>query len=364
VRRSRATSFDIAEAAGVSQSTVSRALSGSGLVSEQTRRKVIRAAQSLNYAVDVNARNLRSRSTRTLALLLHEDPAADASAINPFFLAMLGAVTRAAAERRYDVVVSFQQASADWVADYGHAKRADGFLFLGYGDYLGWVEKMRALEAVEAPCVTWGPVLPDQPGVFVGSDNVGGARAATEHLLRLGRDRIVFVGDTSARNPEFRHRYQGFLAASLANARAQTSVDAETTSGSSHARGRRMDHVPADNGEHAGREAVERLLAEGRDFDALFCASDLIAVGALRALRSAGLRTPADVAVVGFDDLHAAAWTSPALTTVRQDTAAAGRALVEALLAVIAGRPAASQLVPTDLVVRESCGQRAASGPA
>lgn len=321
---------------------MSRALSGSGLVSEQTRRRVIRAAQALNYAVDVNARNLRSRSTRTLALLLHEDPAADASAINPFFLAMLGAVTRAAAERRYDVVVSFQQASADWVADYGHAKRADGFLFLGYGDYLGWVEKMRSLQAVEAPFVTWGPVLPDQPGVFVGSDNIGGARAATKHLLRLGRTEIVFVGDTSERCPEFRQRYEGYAAAVGAAARA----------------------VSADNAEHAGRAAVERLLAEGDRFDGLFCASDLIAVGALRAIRTAGLRAPEDVAVVGFDDLHAAAWTSPALTTVRQDTAAAGRALVEALLDLIAGRPVASQLVPTELVVRESCGQRAASGPA
>lgn len=335
--------------AGVSQSTVSRALSGAGLVSEQTRRKVLRAAQALNYQVDVNARALRSQSTRTLALLLHEDPAADRSAINPFFLAMLGAVTRAAAERRYAVVVSFQQASEDWVADYAHARRADGFLFLGYGDYSNWVEKAKRLEAVEAPFVTWGPVMPGQPGVFIGSDNVGGAAAATRHLIRLGCRRIAFLGDTSERSPEFRQRHQGYSEAADAAA-------------STHANATNEAPVPADNSEQAGRAAVERLLSEGRTFDAVLAASDLIAIGALHALRAAGLRVPEDVAVVGFDDLHGAAWTTPALTTVRQDTAEAGRRLVGALLDRIEGRPVGSELVPTELVVRDSCGQRAASG--
>lgn len=364
MRKIRATSFDIAELAGVSQSTVSRALSGAGLVSDATRGKVLQAAKALNYQVDVNARALRSRATRTLALLLHEDPEADASAINPFFLAMLGAVTRAAGERGYDVLVSFQQASGDWVADYGHARRADGFVFLGYGDYPGWVERARRLEALEAPFVTWGPVLAGQPGVFIGSDNVGGARAVTEHLVRLGRRKIVFIGDASERRPEFRLRYEGFLSASLANARAQTSIgDGDNESGFSHSR-RTRKWVAAENSERSGRAAVERLLAEGRSFDALFAASDLIAFGALRALQEAGLRVPEDVAVVGFDDLHAASWTNPPLTTVRQDTARAGRALVDALLDRIAGRSVASTLAPTELIVRASCGQGARSGPA
>ena len=122
--KGKVTSFDIAHLTGVSQSTVSRALRGSPLVNEETRRRIQVAVDQLNYKVDKNASGLRARHTGTLALLLFEDPTADESHINPFFLSMLGSITRASAQRGYDLLISFQQFSRDWHADYADTKKA------------------------------------------------------------------------------------------------------------------------------------------------------------------------------------------------------------------------------------------------
>src|SRR3954471_11993888 len=129
------TSIDIAYLAGVSQPTVSRALRGSPMVSEKTRLRIESIAQQLNYKVDKNASNLRSQHSNTLALLFFEDPTPDDSLINPFFLSMLGSITRATALRGYDLLISFQQLSGNWHTDYEDCRKADGIILLGYGDY-------------------------------------------------------------------------------------------------------------------------------------------------------------------------------------------------------------------------------------
>ena len=133
--KGKATSFDIAYQAGVSQSTVSRALRDSHLVNLETRNRIKAIAKELNYKVDKNASNLRSQQSTTIALLLFEDPTSDDSQINPFFLSMLGSITRACSLRGYDLLVSFQQLSDDWHADYADCHKADGIILLGYGDY-------------------------------------------------------------------------------------------------------------------------------------------------------------------------------------------------------------------------------------
>ena len=117
--KGKATSFDIAHYAGVSQSTVSRALRNSPLVNEETRRRVYEVAKQLNYKVDKNASNLRAQQSSTLALLLFEDPTADESQINPFFLAMLGSITRACASEGYDLLISFQSTNTDFICEVG-----------------------------------------------------------------------------------------------------------------------------------------------------------------------------------------------------------------------------------------------------
>ena len=345
-QKSRPTSFDIAYRAGVSQATVSRALRDSPLVSEETRKRVREIAREMNYKVDKNASNLRRQSSVTLALLLFEDPTPNDTLINPFFLTMLGSITRACARQGYDLLVSFQQFSEDWHADFQDAHKADGLILLGYGDWFTTREKLDRLVQQGTHFVRWGPVLDEQPGVSIGSDNREGGRLVGAHLAAQGRKRIAFLGANQPTAPEFRDRYLG-LCNALKSARL--GVDAAL----------QIDVI--DSTELAGYAGAQALLARGVAFDALFCASDLIAIGAMRALLEHGHRIPDDIAIVGFDDQPVAAFSNPPLTTVLQDTKLAGEKLVDTLIREIRGEPVTSEVLAPRLVVRRSCGASAAT---
>ena len=339
-KKTRVTSLDIAHRAGVSQATVSRVLAGSPLVNEDTRRRVEAAVRELNYKVDRHASSLRTQRAGTLALLLFEDPTPDDSHINPFFLSILGSITRACARHGHDLLVSFQQLSDDWHADYEDSMKADGLILLGYGDYLAYESKLERLLAQGTHFVRWGHVREAQPGITIGCDNHAGGAMAGRHLLQRGRRRIAFLGDASSRFPEFHARYQGCESALREAGLAmlpELQVDAAST-------------------EQAGFDAAQTLLARGLPFDALFAASDLIAIGALHALKQAGLRVPEDVAVVGFDGTPMARFCNPPLTTVVQDTSQAGVLLVDALLRLVREQPARSQVLAPTLEVRASSG--------
>src|SRR5688572_15824026 len=162
-KKTKITSLDIAHLAGVSQATVSRVLRGSPLVNPETRKRVEDIARTLNYKVDRHASSLRTQTAGTLALLLFEDPTPDDSHINPFFLSMLGSITRACAREGQDLLVSFQQLSDDWHADYEDSRKADGLILLGYGDYVPYQGKLDTLLEQGTRFVRWGAVLPDQP---------------------------------------------------------------------------------------------------------------------------------------------------------------------------------------------------------
>ena len=337
------TSLDIALLAGVSQSTVSRALAGSRSVGAATRQRIQSIAEALDYHVDLRARHLRTQQTGALTLLMFADPGLGDAGLNSFFLAILGGITQAANRRGLDLIVSLQQLSADWHADYLRSRKSDGLLLLGYGDYRRLERTLRQLVAQNTPFVRWGSVEPDQPGISVGCDNAAGSASVTRHLLALGRRRIAFLGETGRRSPEFRERHRGYRQALREHGlRADSALQ-----------------VDADlNALHAGAQAVEQLLESGTRFDAIVAASDQIAISAIGRLARAGLRVPDDVAVVGFDDLPLSALSTPALTTVRQDPLLAGEQLVAALVEQIHGGKPDSVLLPPRLVLRESCGGR------
>jgi DNA-binding LacI/PurR family transcriptional regulator len=338
--QSKPTSHDIAYLAGVSQPTVSRALRGSPMVSEETRRRIETIAQQLNYKVDKNASGLRTQHSMTLALLLFEDPTPDDSLINPFFLSMLGSLTRACAQRGYDLLISFQQLSGNWHMDFEDSRKADGILLLGYGDYHEYRERLEQLVRQGTHFVCWGAVSGDQPGLAVGCDNFQGGGDATRHLIRLGRRRIAFLGSASSHYPEFHQRYRGY-------------ADALAREGLTASNALQVDAITMEN---AGYAAARELLDRGEPFDAIVAASDLIAIGALRALQERRIDVPGAVSVVGFDDIPAASLANPPLTTVMQDTRLAGQVLVDTLLGSIRGEPARNCTLPTKLVVRKSCG--------
>ncbi len=334
------TSFDIAQRAGVSQPTVSRALRGDPTVSEATRKRIEAIAIQLNYKVDKNASGLRRRQSNTIALLFFEDPTPDESLINPFFLSMLGSITRTCALRGYDLLISFQQMSSNWHVDYEDSRKADGIILLGYGDYEDYRARLDRLAQQGTHFVRWGSVEPGQAQTTIGCDNFAGGAAAARHLIDLGRRRIAFLGQASSHAPELHDRYRGLVTAMRDAGIAPDpalQVDAVTT-------------------EASGYAAAQALIAGSAPFDAIFAASDLIAIGALRALAEAGRAVPDDVAIVGFDDIPAASLSHPPLTTIAQDYARAGQVLVDTLLRRIASQPTETTMLPPRLVVRKTTG--------
>ena len=334
----RPTSFDIAALAGVSQPTVSRALSGNPSVSEQTRARVLAAAEQLHYKVDKNASGLRRQHAQTLALLFFEEPSVDGALINPFYLSMLGPMVRKCAMLGYDLLISFQQLSSDWHVDYEDSRKADGIILLGYGDFLEYQPLLERLVERGTHFVRWGSAGEVQIGATVSSDNEQGGFDATQHLLQGGRRTIAFIGTAEPGYPEFLDRWRGYCRALRA-------------SGMKPDERLRTDAEPS---EESGRAAVAELLRRGVAFDAIFAASDVTAIGAMHALQKLGRAIPQDVAVVGFDDIPAASLSSPPLSTVTQDARGAGEALVEALIEAIEAGAAKSRLLPVRLTVRES----------
>ena len=173
----------------------------------------------------------------------------------------------------------------------------------------------------------------------MGTDNRAASRAVTQHLLDTGRRRLVFLGNPQL--PELGLRFAGYAEALQAAARQDANIAPPRSV---------SVHVTA-NGAY---DAVRELIAEGVEFDALVCGSDVIAVSALRALTSAGLNVPRDVAVTGYDDIPLAAQTNPPLTTVHQDLPLAAGTLVERLFRRMDGHDLPSVTLSAHLVVRES----------
>ena len=333
----RPTSFDIAALAGVSQPTVSRALSGNPAVSEETRRRVLEAAEQLHYKVDKNASGLRRQRAKTLALLFFEE-GPETAVLNPFYLSLVGPMVRRCSEHGYDLLISIQQLSSDWHVDYEDSRKADGIILLGYGDYLEYRPKLEQLVDRGAHFVRWGTGGDGQLGMTVSSDNERGGFEATTHLLQQGRRKIAFVGTAGPGFPEVQERYRGYSRALRA---AGIAPDERL-------------QVDAAPDEADGRAAAERLLARGVEFDAIFAASDVAAIGAMHALQQAGRAVPENVVVVGFDDIPAACLASPPLTTVTQDARAAAEALVDALIDAIETGNTADRALPVRLTIRES----------
>ncbi len=334
----RPTSFDIAALAGVSQPTVSRALSGSPSVSQETRARVLAAAERLNYKVDKNASGLRRRQSRTLALLFFEEGSSGGDLINPFYLSMLGPMVRSCAARGFDLLISSQQLSADWHVDYEDSHKADGIILLGYGDYLEYEPKLRSLIERGAHFVRWGAATESQLGLTVSSDNEQGGFDATSHLLQQGCRNIAFVGTADLRFPEFLERWRGYCRALRA---AGIEPDERL----------RTEGEPF---EISGRNAVSELSRRGVEFDAVFASCDVAAIGVIHALQELGRTIPDDVAIVGFDDIPSASLSSPPLTTVTQDPRQAGEALVESIISAVEKGSADNRVLPVRLTVRGS----------
>ena len=337
----RKTMSDLARMAGVNVSTVSRALNDSPLVREETKTEILRIADEIGYSINAAARNLRRQSSETLALITPFKRDAGEPAADPFFLEMVGAVCQAAARRGYDLLVSTPEVeSAISEKRLLQTGRADGLIIIGQA---GREDRLNAITTFDNRIVVWGGRDGDTPYTLVGSDNRGGVDLAVTHLIGLGRRRVLFVGDTDL--PEIALRYRGY---EDAHARAGLAVDPSLL-------------LRIGFGQEVRRTGARLLAAReaGLRFDAVFAASDVLAIAVMDALRQAGLSVPGDVSVIGYDNVAQSAMANPALTTVSQNIAQGGELLVETLLAKLDGEAVESRMTETSLIVRESCGARA-----
>jgi DNA-binding LacI/PurR family transcriptional regulator len=329
---SKTTLEDLAKLAGVSVSTVSRALNDHALISTRTKQRVWALARDHDYPFRASMPNAPIGAEGSIAIVTPFTRGRPLPLSHPFFLELLASIGEAARARDCDFTVSHVAAAS--YEDLVHAtttSRASGVIFLGQA---ALHEAFNRLVDTSARFVVWGAHLPGQLYRSVGSDNVQGGRRATLHLARRGRRRILFLGGN---DPEAMQRRRGYV-----DALAECGIKADP------------QLIAQAEFELESAEAATAHMLENLSFDAIFAASDLMALGAMRALRRAGLSVPDDISVVGYDDMLLARLSTPTLTTIRQDTYEAGRLLVSAILDP--SRASGRGILPTELIVRESCG--------
>ena len=334
VTRERPTLEAVARRAGVSRATVSRVVNGSTSVAASIREAVNRAVDELGYVPNQAARSLVTQRTESIALIVPET-ASRVFSDDLFFPAIIRGVGAEleAADKQLVLMMAGSAKSHDRVERYAVAGHVDGVMFASVH---GADPLPGTLAQLGIPVVCSGrPIgLPSVP--YVDVDHFGGVAAAVRHLIASGRRRIATIAGPSDMVAGI-DRLAGYRA-TLAEAGLPQHV------------------VGGDFTRESGIAAMRTLLAEDPALDAVFAASDMMAHGALLALKEAGRRVPQDVAVIGFDDFEISRYSDPPLTTVRQPIVESGRTMARQLLGMINGvhgLPAAVVL-PTELVVRES----------
>ncbi|WP_261717771.1 LacI family DNA-binding transcriptional regulator [Streptomyces sp. FZ201] len=323
---------EVAELAGVSRGTVSRVLNNHPHVSKKALEAVRAAIDELGYVPSAAARSLATQRRGAVVLAVSsDDPALFA---NQFFAEVIAGVNAVIEESDLELllVMAATERGRDRLTRILQSRGADGVMLLALreNDPLA-----KVAEGGGIPVVYGGRPLERAPQHYVDADNRGGAREAAEYLIASGRRAIATIT-----GPQDMHvgvsRYLGFR-----EALALAGLPAHRV-------------VHADFSEAGGAAAMERLLDEHPDLDAVFVASDAMAASALRVLRERGRRVPEDVAVVGFNDIVTAQHTHPALTTVRQPIEALGREMTRMLLRLINDEKPTPLILPTHLVIRES----------
>jgi len=324
---------DVAALAGVSRGTVSRVLNGGHDVSAAAMAAVEQAIRTSGYVVNQSARSLVTRTTNAVAFVLSEPQ--ERLFEDPNFSVLLRSATQALAERNVSLVLMIAGGPEDRDRELGYLRsgHVDGVMLVSShgGDPL-----VAALARDGIPFVVCGKPLGYGDALpYVCADDRAGGRDMTRFLVEQGRKRIgIITGplDTSGGY----ERLQGFFDVLGRRTPKRRIVSASEYS---HA---------------AGERAMEQLLEQAPDLDAVFVASDLMAAGALAVLRRSGRTVPDDVAVGGFDDSHVAVTTDPPLTTIRQPLDLVARSMVQLLLEQVSGEPTRSVTLPVNLVRRES----------
>lgn len=320
----------VARLAGVSIATISRALKSPGQLKPATLEKVQSAIHRLGYTPNVQAQNLRTSQTRLIIALVPDIG-------NPFFSEVVRGIEKIAQQNDYSVLLGDTEYDAWREATYVkliQSRQADGLITL-----LPSIPKLFL--AGRAPIVNACECVDDPSVTTVSVDNLGGAKAATEYLLALGHREIALIRGRDG-SPLSADREAGYREALRA---AGVEPDDRLI-------------LQGDFSAESGIRAVGSLFAQGLRFTAIQCSNDEMAFGAISAIRQRGLSVPADISVIGFDDIRMARYFDPPLTTVAQPMSEIGMESARLLLEILAGRSPAPQkrVFPVNLVVRSSTG--------
>ncbi|HET7095129.1 MAG TPA: LacI family DNA-binding transcriptional regulator [Thermomicrobiales bacterium] len=326
---------DVARLSAVSAKTVSRVINGEPNVTPATRERVEAAIAELGYVPDHAARSLRSRHTRTLRLVVVRR--FERFLTEPFLDEVVSGIVDRAAAAGYALLLEVSAADGAPAATGAERGRVDGAILIDGRSASPFLA--RADEA-GGPWVAL-PTRPADPGVgWVYADFLGGAEQVVSHLIGLGHRRIVHLAGRLTL-PE-RDRSLGYRRALAA---AGIPFDLDLVIAAGHLR-------------HHGYAAMEKALARGVDFTAVFAVNDLTALGAMECLQQHGLRVPDDVSVAGFDDIYLARYAAPALTTVRLPAYEMGKTATDLVIEAIEGKRERGEgrLFPVELVARASAG--------
>jgi len=326
---------DIARLANVSKSTVSRALNNSPLLNQETKERIQAIAREHHFRINAPARNLRMRESRTVAFVAPDYSPGFFSTEDLFGMGMLEGIGNGLHTLGYDLLlIHVNPRDTAWVQDYLDSGRVDGFILMTSNVKQSLI---KALVEMEAPFIGWGTPVPNLNYCSVSGDNISGGTLATQHLIRIDRQRIAFLGGPGDALT-VQHRFKGYEKALQAAGR---SVDSHLVTYS-------------DYSYASGMAAMQRLMEQSPDLDAVFVNSDLMAIGAIHVIQERGKRVPEDIAVVGYDDLPIALYYNTPLTTIRQDIPLAGKLLAQNLIQYIQTGIVTNITLPVELVVRKS----------
>ncbi len=326
---------DIARLANVSTSTVSRALNNSSLLNPETKERIQLIAREHHFRMNASARNLRLRQSRTIAFAAQACFPEFFSGEDLFSLEILGSIGNGLLTLGYDLlVIHVNPHETAWVRSYLDSGRVDGFILMT-SDHKH--SHLKALVEMDAPFIGWGVPIPKFNYCSITGDNVTGGMLATQHLIRMGRQRVAFLG-----GPEdsltVQHRFKGYENAL-------------------QAAGRGIDRNLLAFGDYShasGAAAMQRLLEQSPELDAVFVNSDLMAIAAIHVIQNKGKRVPEDIAVVGYDDLSIAVYNNLPLTTIRQNLPLIGKLLAQNLIQYIQTGVITNVTTPVELVIRKS----------
>ena len=329
---------DIARAANVSHSTVSRALRNSPLVNVQTADQIRKIARDANFRISAVARSLATGRTNTFGVVV-------TTIADPFAAEVVQGVEEAANSHGYSVILANSGANPEREMKVVHSfeeRRVDGILVMS--SRVGSLY-LRHLTEMKVPIVLINNQHPEEFVYAVMIDNIAASEEATRHLIQLGHRRIAYLGDRGGFQSE-NERCQGYRQA-LAAANLPCSPDLI----------RQGDSTP-----EGAVQVIDEWLARAQPPTAVFCYNDISAVGALLAARRHGLNVPADLSVMGFDDLPLASYLNPTLTTIRQPMRDMGRQATGILFHLLDGSAESSRRVSGELIIRESTAAPRKSG--